>query len=160
MYLYMAKEDEIAEQKAEEASEEEEKEAKNVPQKQEKSENPQANQETKIKQRIEAEDDQMVAEKSSGPKKAVDDKKHIKSYPAGDVTGRKRFPYTKRFSYFAKNPDAPIDYKRVDILVKFLSDKGKITPRRFTRLTALQQRRVAKAIKRARHAGLLPFCIK
>ena len=84
-----------------------------------------------------------------------------KEYPAGDTPGkRKRGFYTRRISYFVRNPDAVIDYKRVDILVKFISDKGKITPKRFTGLSASHQRKIAKAIKRARHAGLLPYSVK
>ncbi len=73
---------------------------------------------------------------------------------------RKKFVFGKRISFFVKNPDAPIDYKRVDILVRFISNKGKIIPRKFTGLSALHQRRVAKAIKRARHASLLPYSYK
>ena len=85
-------------------------------------------------------------------------KRHEKDYPAGEGGFRKKKPYFgKRVSYFVKNPDAPIDYKRVDILVKFISNKGKIIPRKFTGLSALHQRKIAKAIKRARHAGLLPY---
>ena len=85
-----------------------------------------------------------------------------KEYPAGDSSFHKRKkPYLgKRVSYFVKNPDAPINYKRVDILVKFLSDKGKIMPRKFTGLSALHQRRIAKEIKKARHASLLPYVYK
>ena len=73
---------------------------------------------------------------------------------------KKRSFGVKRVSYFTKNPNAPIDYKRVDILVQFTSEKGKILPRRITGLTALHQRKVAKAIKRARVCGLLPFSVR
>ncbi len=85
-------------------------------------------------------------------------KRSDKDYPASEGGFNKKKPYFgKRVSYFVKNPSAPIDYKRVDILVKFISNKGKIVPRKFTGLSALHQRRIAKAIKRARHAGLLPY---
>ena len=83
-------------------------------------------------------------------------KGYIKEYPAGG----KKYSFRKRVSYFTRNPEAKIDYKRVDILVRFTSDKGRILQRKYTGLTALQQRKVAKAIKRARHAGLLPFSVK
>ena len=74
---------------------------------------------------------------------------------------RKKRPFgVKRVSYFTKNPTAPIDYKRVDILVQFTSEKGKILPRRITGITAIHQRKIAKAIKRARMAGLLPFSVR
>ncbi len=50
-----------------------------------------------------------------------------------------------------------LDYKDSERLSKFLTEKGKIVPRRITGLTAKQQRMLTRAIKRARHAGLLPF---
>ena len=50
-----------------------------------------------------------------------------------------------------------IDYKDVRRLQRFLTERGKILPRRATRLTAKQQRQVASAIKRARHIALLPY---
>ncbi|MEN9227915.1 MAG: 30S ribosomal protein S18 [Gloeomargarita sp. GMQP_bins_120] len=54
-------------------------------------------------------------------------------------------------------PSDPIDYKDVDLLRKFISDQGKILPRRVTGLTAKQQRQITRAIKRARILALLPF---
>lgn len=53
--------------------------------------------------------------------------------------------------------DDPIDYKDVDLLKKFLTEGGKILPRRLTGLNAKQQRRLTLAIKRARHLALLPY---
>ena len=50
-----------------------------------------------------------------------------------------------------------IDYKDVDLLRGFIDDRGKILPRRLTRLNTKQQRQVTKAIKRARSIALLPF---
>lgn len=50
-----------------------------------------------------------------------------------------------------------VDYKDTERLGRFLTEKGKIMPRRITGLTAKQQRLLARAIKRARHSGLLPF---
>ena len=50
-----------------------------------------------------------------------------------------------------------IDWKDVDLLKKFISDRGKILPRRITGTKAIYQRELAVAIKRARHMGLLPF---
>jgi small subunit ribosomal protein S18 len=52
---------------------------------------------------------------------------------------------------------ATIDYKDVDMLKKFLTEGGKILPRRLTGLSAKQQRQVTLAIKRARHLALLPY---
>lgn len=54
-------------------------------------------------------------------------------------------------------PSEPIDYKDVDLLRKFITERGKILPRRITGLTAKQQRDLTVAIKRARIVALLPF---
>lgn len=53
-----------------------------------------------------------------------------------------------------------IDYKNIDLLSKFITEQGKILPRRVTRLSAKQQRVVTKAIKQARVMGSLPFINK
>jgi small subunit ribosomal protein S18 len=50
-----------------------------------------------------------------------------------------------------------IDYKDVDLLRKFISDRGKIRSRRVTRVTSQQQRQLAAAIKNAREMALLPY---
>ena len=54
-------------------------------------------------------------------------------------------------------PGDPIDYKDVELLKKFITDRGKILPRRLTGLTAKQQRDLTVAVKRARIIALLPF---
>ncbi len=65
-------------------------------------------------------------------------------------------------TYFRKRvspikPEDAIDYKDVDLLRKFITERGKILPRRITGLTAKQQRALTVAIKRARIIALLPF---
>ncbi|MFG2526396.1 30S ribosomal protein S18 [Streptomyces sp. NPDC048516] len=50
-----------------------------------------------------------------------------------------------------------VDYKDTDLLRKFISDRGKIRSRRVTRVTAQQQRQLARAIKNAREMALLPY---
>ena len=50
-----------------------------------------------------------------------------------------------------------IDWKDVDYLKRFIPERGKIMPRRISGVTAKDQRRIAKAIKRARTMALLPF---
>jgi len=50
-----------------------------------------------------------------------------------------------------------IDYKDVDLLKSFITEQGKILPRRTTGMTVQQQRQLAKAVKRARILALLPF---
>jgi len=52
-----------------------------------------------------------------------------------------------------------LTYKDTNLLSTFISDQGKILPRRMTGLTSKQQKRVAKLIKTARIAALLPFVI-
>lgn len=50
-----------------------------------------------------------------------------------------------------------VDWKDVDYLRQFVPERGKIMPRRISGITAKDQRRIAKAIKRARTMALLPF---
>ena len=50
-----------------------------------------------------------------------------------------------------------IDYKDINTLSKFITERGKILPRRITGVSAYFQKRLAVAIKRARHMALLPF---
>ena len=50
-----------------------------------------------------------------------------------------------------------IDYKDIDLLSLFINNQGKILPRRATGITVQQQRKLAKAIKRARMLSLFPF---
>ncbi|MCX7595495.1 MAG: 30S ribosomal protein S18 [Fischerella sp.] len=63
--------------------------------------------------------------------------------------------YRRRLSPI--KPGEPIDYKDVDLLRKFITERGKILPRRITGLTSQQQRALTLAIKRARILALLPF---
>ena len=56
--------------------------------------------------------------------------------------------------------DQKIDYKDIDLLKLFVTEQGKILPRRATGVTEQQQRKIAKAIKRARALSLLPFVAK
>lgn len=63
--------------------------------------------------------------------------------------------YRRRLSPI--KPQDPIDYKDVDLLRKFITERGKILPRRLTGLTSKQQRDLTLAIKRARIVALLPF---
>jgi len=50
-----------------------------------------------------------------------------------------------------------IDYKDIDLLTLFVTEQGKILPRRATGVNIQQQRKLAKAIKRARMLSLFPF---
>jgi len=50
-----------------------------------------------------------------------------------------------------------IDYKDINTLIQFITERGKIIPRRITGVSAYYQRHLSKAIKKARHMALLPF---
>ena len=63
----------------------------------------------------------------------------------------------KKTCYFTDNKVEKIDWKNADLLKRFISDRGKILPRRITGTKAIYQRELAVAIKRARHMALLPF---
>ena len=63
--------------------------------------------------------------------------------------------YRRRLSPI--KPGDPIDYKDVDLLRKFVTERGKILPRRITGLTSQQQRALTSGIKQARILALLPF---
>ena len=63
----------------------------------------------------------------------------------------------KKVCAFCADKNLVIDYKDAEQLRKYVSEKGKILPRRVTGLCAKHQREVTVAIKRARHIGLLPY---
>ena len=67
--------------------------------------------------------------------------------------GRKR----RKVDYIAANHIEYIDYKDIELLKRFISERGKILPRRVTGTGAKNQRKINVAIKRARIMGLLPF---
>ena len=69
----------------------------------------------------------------------------------------KRFYAAPRVCQFCTDRNAVIDYKQGDQLRRFVSEDGKIRPRRQTGTCARHQRMLAIAIKRARHLALLPF---
>ena len=69
-------------------------------------------------------------------------------------TFRKR---RKKVCYFTENKIKYIDYKNVEMLRRFVSDRGKILPKRVTGTKAGYQKELSVAIKRARHMALLPF---
>ncbi len=72
--------------------------------------------------------------------------------------GASNFRYTRpRTCQFCSETETKIDYKNVDLLKRYISESGKIRPRRQTGACARHQREVALAVKRARHIALLPF---
>ena len=66
------------------------------------------------------------------------------------VKKRKQCPFTTAGVRY-------IDYKDLDTLQQFISERGKVLPRRITGVSAHHQRQLATAVKRARHMALLPF---
>jgi small subunit ribosomal protein S18 len=70
---------------------------------------------------------------------------------------RKFFPPKKKVCRFCERNLRDIDYKAVEILRKYIPDRGKIAPRRVTGTCAFHQRKLARAVKRARNMALLPF---
>jgi small subunit ribosomal protein S18 len=71
--------------------------------------------------------------------------------------GNRRFFARPRECQFCTDKNAVIDYKSVELLRRYVTDDGKIRPRRQTGACAKHQREMAVAIKRARHLALLPF---
>jgi small subunit ribosomal protein S18 len=63
----------------------------------------------------------------------------------------------KKYCRFKKSGIKYIDYKDPNFLLKLLNEQGKILPRRLTGTSLKYQRKVATAIKRARHIALLPY---
>ncbi|MDL2212181.1 30S ribosomal protein S18 [Erysipelotrichaceae bacterium OttesenSCG-928-M19] len=63
----------------------------------------------------------------------------------------------RKVCYFTKNNITHIDYKDTELLKRFISERGKILPRRVTGTCAKYQRQLAIAIKRARQMALLPY---
>ena len=63
----------------------------------------------------------------------------------------------KKVCQFCANEEYTVDYKDYDKVKRFVSEKGKILPRRVTGTCALHQRKVTEAIKRARTVALLPY---
>jgi len=61
---------------------------------------------------------------------------------------------------FSARDAVAIDYKDVRLLQGYLSERGKIVPSRITAVSTKKQRELARAIKRARHIGLLPYVVK
>lgn len=69
----------------------------------------------------------------------------------------KMFGYRKKICKFCENKKLEIDYKQPQMLRRFITEQGKILPRRITGTCALHQRELVTAIKRARNIALLPY---
>jgi small subunit ribosomal protein S18 len=71
--------------------------------------------------------------------------------------GRAKYIPKRKVCAFCRDKVATIDYKDVVLLRSYISDRGKISPRRKSGACARHQRRLSMAIKRARHLALLPY---
>ncbi len=69
----------------------------------------------------------------------------------------RRYIARPKICQFCADKNLKIDYKASDMLRRFVSEDGKIRPRRQTGTCALHQRELARAVKRARHIALLPY---
>ncbi|MDA7946690.1 MAG: 30S ribosomal protein S18 [Hyphomicrobiaceae bacterium] len=78
------------------------------------------------------------------------------------ATAPRRRPFYRRRKTcpFSSDTAPKIDYKDVKLLQRYVSERGKIVPSRITAVSAKKQRELAKAIKRARFLGLIPYLIK
>ncbi len=72
----------------------------------------------------------------------------------------KQARFKRKSCRFCANKNLAIDYKDADLLNKFITDRGKILPRRITGNCARHQRLVARQIKRARIIAILPFVLQ
>ncbi len=78
----------------------------------------------------------------------------------GGGSGRRPFFRRRKTCPFSGANAPKIDYKDVKLLQRFISERGKIVPRRITAVSSKKQRVLAQAIKRARNLALIPFLIK
>ena len=73
---------------------------------------------------------------------------------------RRPFHRRRKTCPFSGDNSPKIDYKDTRLLQRYMSERGKIVPSRITAVSAKKQRDLAKAIKRARFLGLLPYILK
>ena len=74
--------------------------------------------------------------------------------------GRRPFFRRRKSCPFSGNNAPKIDFKDVKLLMRFVSERGKIVPSRITAVSTKKQRELARAIKRARYLALLPYLIQ
>ena len=70
------------------------------------------------------------------------------------------FQSKRKYCYFKENSITVIDYKDVKLLRRFVTDQGKIMPRRVTGTSAKMHRKLVRAIKRSRSIALMPYVEK
>ena len=75
----------------------------------------------------------------------------------GEGGGERRFFAKPKFCQFCADKTLTIDYRKTDLLRKYVTEDGKIRPRRQTGACARHQRVVAEAVKQSRYIALLPY---
>ena len=80
-----------------------------------------------------------------------------RSSEATQAGGERRFFAKPKNCQFCADKTLTIDYKKVDLIRRYITEDGKIRPRRQTGACAKHQRVVAAAVKRARQIALVPF---
>jgi small subunit ribosomal protein S18 len=78
----------------------------------------------------------------------------------GAAPARRPFFRRRKTCPFSGEGAPVIDYKDIKLLQRFISERGKIVPSRITAVSAKKQRELARAIKRARFLGLLPYVMR
>lgn len=73
---------------------------------------------------------------------------------------KRKTRFKKKVCRFCGNREIQIDYKNIDLLKNYISETGKIEPRRLTGTCAKHQRLVSNEIKKARQMALLPYVIE
>ncbi len=79
--------------------------------------------------------------------------------PAASGGPRRPFHRRRKTCPFSSDASPKIDYKDVRLMGRYVSERGKIVASRITAVSAKKQRELAKATKRARFLGLLPYVI-
>lgn len=77
-----------------------------------------------------------------------------------EIAARRPFHRRRKTCPFSGDQAPKIDYKDARLLGRYISERGKIVPSRITAVSAKKQRELARAIKRARFLGLLPYVLK
>lgn len=92
---------------------------------------------------------------SSGSDEGGGGKRRFEPLPA--IQRTQLFRRRKKLDPFIEDPTKTIDFRDVSMLSKFITERGRIMGRRLTGLTAFNQRKLTKAIKRAQSLGLMPY---
>lgn len=77
----------------------------------------------------------------------------------GKIVGRSSSRRRRKMCRFCADTDIAIDYKHPQVLKHFITDRGKMLPRRITGTCAKHQRKLAAAIKMSRMIALMPFTV-